>query len=108
MMATILGGFFFGLSRPAATPPTAGSRSSASTSWSCSSVASTGARWKRWPTLGRYDPTGWLPSTSCPTRGAEKVRRCWAHAGTGVDLTVVIDHCRELYEPVMKIVNDGR
>ena len=38
--------------------------------------------------------------------GTEKVRRRWARAGTGVDLTVVIDHYRELYEPVMKVINE--
>jgi hypothetical protein len=38
--------------------------------------------------------------------GAEKVRRRWARARTGVDVTVVIDHYRELYEPVMKVINE--
>ena len=38
--------------------------------------------------------------------GAAGVRRRWDRAGTGVDLTVVVDHYRQLYEPVMKIVND--
>jgi hypothetical protein len=37
---------------------------------------------------------------------AEKVRRRWARMGTGVDLTVVIDHYRRLYEPVMKVINE--
>jgi amino acid transporter len=38
--------------------------------------------------------------------GAEMIRRRWARAGTGVDLTVVIDHYRQLYEPVMRIIDE--
>lgn len=33
--------------------------------------------------------------------------RRWDGARTGVDLTVTIDHYRELYEPVMKVINQA-
>jgi len=37
---------------------------------------------------------------------ADAVCRRWGRAATGVDLTVVIDHYRELYEPVMRLINE--
>jgi hypothetical protein len=41
-----------------------------------------------------------------PDEGAvDEVCRRWEDARTGVDLTVTIDHYRELYEPVMRVIN---